>query len=95
MSGLKFPHLFTPIQAAGTLFRNRLFASPQGYYNIGPDLFPNDDMAAFYEIKAKVVLRPSAWETAWSIGKTDGGSTGSFPWTTKGCSRALQRSQEP
>ncbi|NLO48656.1 MAG: FAD-dependent oxidoreductase [Clostridiales bacterium] len=53
MNGLKFPRLFEPIQAAGTLFRNRLFASPQGFYNTGPDLFPNDDMTAFYEIKAK------------------------------------------
>ena len=53
MSQLKYPHLFTPIKIAGTLFRNRLFASPQGYYNIAPDCFPNDDMTGFYEMKAK------------------------------------------
>jgi 2,4-dienoyl-CoA reductase-like NADH-dependent reductase (Old Yellow Enzyme family)/thioredoxin reductase len=53
MSGLKYPRLFEPIRAAGTLFKNRLFASPQGFYNTAPDLFPNDDMVAFYEIKAK------------------------------------------
>ena len=52
MSDFKYPQLFEPIQIAGTLFKNRLFASPQGYYNIGPDLFPNDDMAGFYELKA-------------------------------------------
>lgn len=52
MSNTKYPHLFEPIQIAGALFRNRLSASPQGYYNIGPDLFPNDDMVGFYEIKA-------------------------------------------
>jgi 2,4-dienoyl-CoA reductase-like NADH-dependent reductase (Old Yellow Enzyme family)/thioredoxin reductase len=52
MSDMKFPHLFQPLQVAGTVFRNRLFASPQGYYNIGPDAFPNDDMVGFYEIKA-------------------------------------------
>jgi 2,4-dienoyl-CoA reductase-like NADH-dependent reductase (Old Yellow Enzyme family)/thioredoxin reductase len=52
MSEMKYPHLFEPIQIAGTQFRNRLFASPQGYYNIGPDTFPNDDMVGFYEIKA-------------------------------------------
>ena len=52
MSQLKYPHLFEPIQVAGALFKNRLFASPQGYYNIGPDLFPNDDMVGFYELKA-------------------------------------------
>ncbi len=53
MSENKYPHLFKPIQIAGELFRNRLFASPQGYYNIGPDRFPNDDMTGFYEIKAR------------------------------------------
>ena len=50
---MKYPHLFTPLEIAGTLFRNRLLSSPQGYYNIGPDLFPNDDMAAYFEIKAR------------------------------------------
>ncbi len=53
MSQLKYPHLFQPINIAGTQFRNRLFASPQGYYNIGPDRFPNDDMTGFYETKAR------------------------------------------
>ncbi len=53
MSQVKYPHLFQPIKIAGTLFRNRLLASPQGYYNIGPDRFPNDDMTGFYETKAK------------------------------------------
>jgi len=52
MSPMKYPHLFEPLQIAGTVFKNRLFASPQGYYNIGPDLFPNDDMVGFYELKA-------------------------------------------
>ena len=53
MSQLKYPHIFEPIQAAGALFRNRLFSSPQGYYNIGPDLFPNGDMIGFFETKAR------------------------------------------
>jgi 2,4-dienoyl-CoA reductase-like NADH-dependent reductase (Old Yellow Enzyme family)/thioredoxin reductase len=52
MSNLKYPHIFEPIQAAGALFRNRLFSSPQGFYNLAPDLFPNDDMTAFFERKA-------------------------------------------
>jgi 2,4-dienoyl-CoA reductase-like NADH-dependent reductase (Old Yellow Enzyme family) len=52
MSMVKYPHLFEPLTVAGALFKNRLCASPQGYYNIGPDLFPNDDMAGFYELKA-------------------------------------------
>ncbi|SHH91946.1 2,4-dienoyl-CoA reductase [Sporobacter termitidis DSM 10068] len=53
MSDLKYPHLFEPIQVAGALFRNRLFSSPQGFYNLGPDLFPNDDMVAYFETKAR------------------------------------------
>ena len=53
MSELKYPHLFAPIQAAGTLFRNRIFASPEGFYNISPDCFPNADCNAFFEHKAR------------------------------------------
>jgi 2,4-dienoyl-CoA reductase-like NADH-dependent reductase (Old Yellow Enzyme family)/thioredoxin reductase len=49
---LKYPKLFEPIKIGGTLFRNRLSSSPQGYYNVAPDLFPNDDMVGFYETKA-------------------------------------------
>ena len=50
---MKYPHLFAPLEVAGTLFRNRSLSSPQGYYNLGPDLFPNDDMVAYFEIKAR------------------------------------------
>ena len=53
MSELKYPHLFAPIQAGGTLFRNRLFASPEGFYNITTDQFPNADCNAFFEHKAR------------------------------------------
>jgi 2,4-dienoyl-CoA reductase-like NADH-dependent reductase (Old Yellow Enzyme family)/thioredoxin reductase len=53
MSQLKYPHLFQPINIAGTQFRNRIFSSPQGYYNMGPDRFPNDDMTGFFEAKAR------------------------------------------
>ena len=53
MSQLKYPHLYEPIQIAGELFRNRLFASPQGYANTAPDHFLNNDIASFYEIKAR------------------------------------------
>jgi 2,4-dienoyl-CoA reductase-like NADH-dependent reductase (Old Yellow Enzyme family)/thioredoxin reductase len=53
MGELKYPHIFEPIQVAGALFRNRLFSSPQGFYNIGPDLFPNDDMVSYFETKAR------------------------------------------
>jgi len=53
MSALKYPHLFEPIVIAGQYFRNRLFASPQGYYNLATDLMPGDDMVGFYEAKAR------------------------------------------
>lgn len=49
---LKYPNLFKPIELAGTLFRNRIFVSPQGFYNVGKDNLPNADEAAFYERKA-------------------------------------------
>lgn len=49
---MKYPHLFEPLKLGGTLFRNRIFASPQGFYNVGKDCFPNADTAAYYERKA-------------------------------------------
>ncbi|MCF0120320.1 MAG: NADH:flavin oxidoreductase, partial [Oscillospiraceae bacterium] len=53
MSNLKYPNLFSPIQAGGTLFRNRIFASPEGFYNITSNQFPNEDCNAFFEHKAR------------------------------------------
>ncbi len=50
---LKYPHLFEPIVLGGTVFRNRVFSSPQGFYNIGPDCYPNKDCAAFFARKAE------------------------------------------
>jgi hypothetical protein len=52
-SVLKYPRLFEPIVLAGQLFRNRIFSSPQGYYNVGPECYPNGDCVAFFERKAK------------------------------------------
>ncbi len=49
---MKYPHLFEPLKLGNTLFRNRIFASPQGFYNVGKDCFPNADTAAYYERKA-------------------------------------------
>ena len=49
---MKYPHLFEPLKLGGTLFRNRIFASPQGFYNVGKDCFPNAETAAYYERKA-------------------------------------------
>lgn len=52
MSDFKYPHLFTPIKLAGTLFRNRLFASPTGYQDIKNDGILTEGAAAYYERKA-------------------------------------------
>ncbi len=49
----KFPHLFDPITIGNTVFRNRIFASPNGYTNPDERNFPNEEMIAFYELKAK------------------------------------------
>ncbi|MBR6259267.1 MAG: FAD-dependent oxidoreductase [Oscillospiraceae bacterium] len=53
MSELKFPHLFEPICLGKTLFRNRIFASPTGHHEMTPDCFPDAEVVAFYEHKAK------------------------------------------
>ena len=37
MSNQKFPHLFSPIQAGGYLFRNRIFAAPTGISFVDKD----------------------------------------------------------
>ena len=50
---LKYPHLFEPIVLGGTVFRNRVFSSPQGFYNVGPESYPNDACAAFFARKAE------------------------------------------
>ena len=50
--GLQYPHLFAPLKVRGALFRNRIFDSPEGFYNVGPECFPNAACAAFFERKA-------------------------------------------
>ena len=37
MFELRYPHLFEPIVLGGTVFRNRIFASPTGYQNVTCD----------------------------------------------------------
>jgi 2,4-dienoyl-CoA reductase-like NADH-dependent reductase (Old Yellow Enzyme family)/thioredoxin reductase len=49
----KFPHLLAPITLGKTVFRNRIFASPNGYTNPDHRNFPTEEMIAFYELKAK------------------------------------------
>ena len=52
MDKLKYPHLFEPIVLAGTLFRNRIFASPTGTAYMDARSFPTPEMNAYYERKA-------------------------------------------
>ena len=47
MYNCEYPHLFSPIVLAGTLFRNRLFASPTGGKN-----HPNNEIISYFERKA-------------------------------------------
>jgi 2,4-dienoyl-CoA reductase-like NADH-dependent reductase (Old Yellow Enzyme family)/NADPH-dependent 2,4-dienoyl-CoA reductase/sulfur reductase-like enzyme len=49
----KFPHLLAPITVGNTVFRNRIFASPNGYTNTDCRNFPTEEMIAFYELKAR------------------------------------------
>ena len=53
MSNLKYPHLFEPLKVRGAVFKNRMFAAPQGFYYTAPDNYPNADAAAYWEIKAR------------------------------------------
>ena len=48
----KYPHLFSPIILADTLFKNRIFASPTGYQYTNGDGFVNDSAIAYYSRKA-------------------------------------------
>ena len=52
MNELKYPHLFSPITLAGTLFRNRIFASPTGTAYMTGEHFPVQETNAYYERKA-------------------------------------------
>lgn len=49
---LTYPHLFKPIRLGGTLFRNRIFASPTGHQALSLEGFPTPDVIAYYERKA-------------------------------------------
>ena len=53
MSNLKYPNLFSPLRVRGAVFKNRIFAAPQGFYNTGSDFWPNADCAAYFEAKAR------------------------------------------
>lgn len=50
---MKYPHLYEPIQLGKTLFRNRIFSSPMGHYELTAENFPDPEIIAFYEQRAK------------------------------------------
>ena len=52
MSVLKFPHLFEPLIIKNTVFKNRIFASPQGSSYLDADEFPTPEVTVYYERKA-------------------------------------------
>ena len=52
MSVLKFPHLFEPLIIRNTVFKNRIFASPQGSSYLDVDEFPTPEVTVYYERKA-------------------------------------------
>ncbi len=52
MRACKYPNLFEPITLAGTLYRNRIFASPTGYQNVTGDNILPLGAAAYYGRKA-------------------------------------------
>ncbi|MDR3210259.1 MAG: FAD-dependent oxidoreductase, partial [Oscillospiraceae bacterium] len=49
---LKYPRLFEPLALGSAVLRNRIAASPEGFYNVAKDNLPGRDEAAFFERKA-------------------------------------------
>ncbi|MCQ2451914.1 MAG: hypothetical protein MJ075_02110, partial [Oscillospiraceae bacterium] len=52
MGVLKFPHLFEPLIIGKTVFKNRIFASPQGSSYLTDAEWPTSDVTVYYERKA-------------------------------------------
>lgn len=52
MSKMKYPHLFEPLIIGNTVFKNRIFASPQGSSYLTEQEFPTSDVTGYYERKA-------------------------------------------
>jgi len=50
---LKYPHLFEPIELAGTIFRNRIFAAPTGWMDKYENGTLPPEAAAYYARKAR------------------------------------------
>lgn len=53
MNKNKYPHLFEPLIIRNTVFKNRIFASPQGAtYLVPGEEYPTADITVYYERKA-------------------------------------------
>ena len=52
MSVQQYPHLFEPLIIRNTVFRNRIFASPQGSSYVDCRDFPTPEITGYYERKA-------------------------------------------
>ena len=52
MSIEKYPHLFAPIKIGNVIFKNRIFASPNGCQYLDYGQVPSDAGVAFFERKA-------------------------------------------
>ena len=50
---LKYPHIFEPIELAGAIFRNRIFAAPTGWMDKYQDGTLPPEAAAYYARKAR------------------------------------------
>ena len=50
---LKYPHIFEPIELAGTIFRNRIFGAPTGWINNNRDGTLPPNAAAYFARKAR------------------------------------------
>ncbi|MDR3210260.1 MAG: 2-enoate reductase, partial [Oscillospiraceae bacterium] len=53
MYELQYKHIFQPIRLGRTLFRNRIFASPQDTYRLTGENFLTEGATAFYELRAR------------------------------------------
>lgn len=49
---MKYKYLFEPLEVRGVMFRNRIFSSPQGYYNVPSDHLVGKEAIDFFERKA-------------------------------------------
>ena len=74
MSVVKFPHLFEPLIIKNTVFKNRIFASPQGSSYLDVDQLPTPEITVYSDTTGKPyesdiastlkkqIINPVRWE---------------------------------